>query len=288
MTALRPAERVYNGMMELPISAASYQPATATLTRAVRRAEVILLRTMAEETTSTRGSVYIDRDRPASHVSNAVAELTVTAEDDAAQVIEELLAAFSADHPCRCVHPGEVADAAGTKQALQSRGYEAQAQDVMLLEQYQPAAATNGAVQIIPARAAYAELRRLLHEQAAELLDTTAPASTIEQTSQAMFDQFDEPRLEGFLGRVEREPAGLAAVLSLGNVGVIRLWFTAMAWRRRGVAGALLDHLLDHCARAQFEQVLITAAPQSIGQAILRKRGFRTVDRLETYVLPSA
>jgi GNAT superfamily N-acetyltransferase len=121
-------------------------------------------------------------------------------------------------------------------------------------------------LQVIPARSAYADYRRLhAATNAGELPAGASPGDW----AASRCDLLDEARLDMFLGRLDRVPAGAAGVLTLGNQGVVTGLFTGPAHRRRGLARTLMGWVIEHCRRAQFEQVIADLPDEADGAASL-------------------
>ena len=97
-------------------------------------------------------------------------------------------------------------------------------------------------------------------------------------------DHLDEERLEVFLGRIDGEAAGLVNLVTLGQIGEIDWVYTREDARRRGVAGTLLAHAIDHCHRAMFEKVILEVAQGETAMRVYEKLGFEPVATLAKFV----
>lgn len=249
--------------MELPIAKQTYQPTTDTLIRAAKRATLMLGRAIARETALNGGVALSNRDRPHVAAANFAGEVTAPDHLTPREAIDQLMAHYS-DQGLACY----ALDSAQTywhdalPPILSSLGYFPSNRLVCLLERYAPPSPDrcNDRLQIIPARAAYGELRAFFMEMAAT--QDRADADTAAAVAQARVDQLDEPQLELFLGRLDGRPVGVAGVCTLGNIGVLYDLFTLSRVRKQGIGATLMDYLIDHCTRAQFAQV-IASFPQN-------------------------
>jgi hypothetical protein len=259
--------------MELPISKQSYLPSADTFIRAIKRANAIFARTGAEETAIDGAILYSDKNRPQVACVNYASDMQVgpdvapgaapsepqAADIASAQSLLEAITDHFAKQNSRC-HWFE-ATAQQWPPALLRVFHDLGAHDskwhVLMLDRPGPVvdARVNKEIQIIPARAAYAEARALFLTMANE--EHRLAGAPAEQFADAMIDQLDEPRLDMFIGRFNQRPVGVIGVLTLGNLAVLWPAFTPIAGRGKGVAGTLMQHTLEFSRRAQFEQLLI-------------------------------
>ncbi len=260
--------------MQLPVIPSRSEPDPATLIRAAHRAHAILARVVNEETTLDAATVFVDSDRPNDPIANTATDTRIPDALDAAAAVDQIVNHFrdsgtnchsvlTSDDPC----PSDLAA------ALEQAGFRLARFQLNLLDRFKPPANPCAGLQTIPARAAYSQLTGLLIARAEEEFPHhRAAAADIAAT---WIDQLDEPRYEAFLGRIDGQPAGLTGVLTLGQIGVIQPPFTHRDHRRKGVAAALLAQTLDHCARAQLEQVIIEAPENCPAQPLYESLGFR-------------
>ncbi|HEX6230282.1 MAG TPA: GNAT family N-acetyltransferase [Actinomycetota bacterium] len=120
------------------------------------------------------------------------------------------------------------------------------------------------------------------------------------QESSRLFDIADERDLEQlqaierdrlipagrrwFAVREDGEPVAFAALLVLEGVGYIDHVVTVPQARRRGHAAALTDRLLAEAATAGAERTYLLAEPQGVAARMYRRRGFRAVTRLASWI----
>lgn len=256
--------------MELPIAPQTYQPSPQALVRAIQRSNLILARMTAEETALDGATALTNPERPGVSFANCAMEVDVPQGQTAARVLENIDAHFT-ERGLR----GLMLSAANEWPAdmlplLETRGYRPRKMNVFLVTDYVSSRELNNNLQIIPGRAAYAELRKLFEESAAD-------------TADAMLDRLDEPRAEVFLGRLHSQPAGVVVVVTLGQIGVIDFVYTATSARGQGVATTLLAHALDHCQRAQFEQVILEAPEGCPAVPVYQRLGFKPVASFTQY-----
>lgn len=260
--------------MELPVAPQSYQPPADSLVRAVQRAHVILARTVTEEESLDGANVYACADRRDDRSVNFAAELNTPATGDAT-VVQSVLDRFAGAN-CDCHRmmcgaqqwPQDLADQLGVN------GYDPSPRSVHMLSEYTPPQQLNTELQIIPARAAYGEMQRF-YQKRPELN---------ESREQSVIDFLDESRLELFLGRLNRQPVAAVGVLTLGNIGVIYDPYTDPDYRGRGIGTTMMAHTLDHCRRAQFEQVIIELDPRNPSLPFFESIGFKQAATFDVYV----
>jgi len=245
--------------MELPVASASYQPDAQTLVRAIKRAAVVLKRTMAQEVRLACGTAFVDAARPGVRMSNCATDLTPVDDQPPDAVLDAVLQPFAdAGATCHGLDSSDDHWQEALLAAVQARGYETKRWCVFAMAGFSSDRRPNDAVQIIPARAAYAEAKRFFVHQAEAESNLSGQAA--EDLAAARIDQLDEPRLDMFLARIDNQPVGIAGVLTLGNIGVLHNVFTSPDQRGKGVGGTLMHKLVDVCNRAQFEAVIVERA----------------------------
>ncbi|MCX5658279.1 MAG: GNAT family N-acetyltransferase [Planctomycetota bacterium] len=242
--------------MELPIAKQSYLPSPDALVRGVKRANAVLARAIAGEEALPGATAFFDPARPGVDLANFAADLHVPPESDAANVVAAVREHYrSHDLRCASLDSAESAWPAGLAGAAEAAGLRAVRWHVMLLQGYRPPARVNERLQIIPARAIYAQLPEIFGLFAR--LEHRADDAAAGLIARALVDQLDEQRLDLFVARLDGKPVGFAGVLGLGQMGVIQAAFTDPNCRGQSVGSTLMSHLLDHCGRALFEQVIL-------------------------------
>lgn len=262
--------------MELPIAPQSYLPTAEALVRAVQRARAILARTAAEETALDGATAFTNPDRPGVRSLNFAADLQAPGGTDGQRVVTEVLNHFEPrGSPCHFLESAEAAWPAPLEQAAHQHGFQASLKHVLLLSQYKAPARQNQGLQTVPARAAYRELPGFYRSMARH--EFRADDRLAGDFAATMIDWLDEPRLELFLARLDNQPVGVAGVLTLGQIGVVSPAYTDPAARGQGVAATLMAHTLNHCARAQMEQIVLQRSDGCYSIRFYESLGFSRV-----------
>ena len=269
--------------MELPVAKQSYLPSSEALVRAVKHADVALAHTAAEPSALEGATAFTSAARPRVRSANFATELHVPDGWSADAVLDGVGEHFErAGAPCHAldsadaVWPDELAGAA------ERRSYLARRKLVFLLQEYAEPAQRDTPLQIIPARAAYAELRPFYRDMAVQ--QHGFGEATADELAETMFEWLDEPRLDLFLGRVDGRPVGVAGVLGLGQIGVINPAYTGPAHRGKGIGAALLAATIEHCQRASFDQVLLSRSDGCPSIPLYERLGFARVAEYTRYV----
>lgn len=268
--------------MELNVIKKSAANATPeVLVRAVKRAQAILARLIATETYLDGATAFTSPDRSLLASANHAADLRLPPGVSATKVLDTIDAHFTAmSSRCASLDASELEWPGELKAAIESRGWRAVKRHVHLLSNYAPPAVDLG-VQVIPGRAAYGELRQALADRAAKQHDDPA---TAKQQADAAMDQLDDSRIDIFLARQSRKPVGTASLLTLGNVGVVLDLFESSANDSSVVFTTLAARLLDHCLRAQFEQVILCQDEGDPQRPRFAALGFKPVANYLCYV----
>lgn len=262
--------------MELPVAPQSYRPSADALVRAVKSANVMLARVVAKQSVLDGGTAFTNPDRPDVRSANWAAQINVPGDVGARLVLDQILDHFRQQGvPCQ-VLDGAAADwPQALAQGIAALGYRPITKHVFCLADYQPPRKVNEQLQIIPARSLYGQLPRFYQSMARQGLG--APEALAQQLTETFIDRLDEPRLDLFLGRIDKQPVASCGVITLGNIGVIHAAYTAPEHRGRGIAATLMAHVLDHCSRAQFEQVVLDRSEGCPSIPFYQRLGFRQV-----------
>ncbi len=269
-------------LMELPLISNSPATAPDALVRAVKRVEAILARTGAEEQQLAGASVYASAERAGIAAVNRAFDLQVPDDEDADAVLGEIADAFG-DSTCSIMDTNDKDWSPALADAVNAQGLRRQVCTVHVLQGY-ATPTVDASLQIIPARAAYGETRKLFLAQAAA---TNLPVELHDAFADTCIDFLDESRVDCFLARRDRQPVGAISLLTLGNIGVLTDLFTLDAESggdRGDVAGALLARMVDHCQRAQFEQVITRTTEHDPCRAFLEQRGFQPRVQYDRFV----
>jgi ribosomal protein S18 acetylase RimI-like enzyme len=258
--------------MQLPIAPQSYRPGTDALIRAVKRTWTILGRVVADEQQLDTATVFVNPDRPLVRSANFATDVQGSP--------DEALAYFETHHlPCHIISPS---DAQWSDDVQPPVGYALSTRHVMLLDRYHRPNRLCDDLQVVPIRAIYPQLRPF-YERFARV-GHGADDALAEQLAGVMIDRLDEPRLELFVGRIDKQPVAVAGVIALGDIGVISPAWTDPAHRRKGIAQALMDYTLDHCSRAQFESVVIDRGDGCSSIAFYESLGFKIAGSYARYL----
>jgi putative acetyltransferase len=268
--------------MDLPIAPQTYQPSADALVRAIKRVDVMLARTAAVETPLDVATVFTHADRPHVHMVNFAADVRCPEGQTSAQVFDAIDTAFAqAGTSCFRVMAADTHWSADLAAEAQVRGYAKSSRQLLLLQSYTPPS-LNEALQVIPARAAYPQMRAFSRQAAID--EQHVDARVADDLAATQIDHLDEPRVEAFLGRLDGEAAGVVKLVTLGQIGVIDDVYVAPAFRRRGVAATLLAHTMDHCQRALFEQVILEVdAADREAQRLYTRLGFKPATEFHHY-----
>lgn len=269
--------------MELPIAPQSYRPGPDALVRAVKHADAMAVRLVADEASLDGAVAFTCPARPDVSFINYATDLHVPPGLTASRVVEQVVDHFArAGVPCHALECGSTHWPDDLAAAAEAHGYvRSPRAELYLLTRYQPPATLHTQVQIIPARAAYRELHEFCVQAACENRIDPALAERIARTQ---VDFFDEPRLDGFLARMDGRAVGVATLASMGQIGVIGWIHVAAANRNQGIGSALMRHVLDQCGRSQFEQVVLETLADGPACRWYQRQGFQAVTSFSKYV----
>jgi ribosomal protein S18 acetylase RimI-like enzyme len=273
--------------MELPVAPQTYLPSADKLVRAIKRLHRILARVVADEHDLDGAKVFACAEYPQAPAVNFAGELVLPDPADADAVdalidraIDQFQQAGSAESQCLAMYAAALDWPPALADAITRRGFVAQERQVLLLAKYAAPTNLNQSLQIIPGRAAYREIKEILHTQHAESLASESASlnsASIDAATEVGIGFLDESRLDVFLGRIDRKPVGYASVLSLGNMGVIHEVYVDAGHRRKGVGLTLINAVLEHCQRALFEQVIVEVEPDDGRGPLFDSVGFNRV-----------
>jgi len=285
-----------NAPMDLPlVQSTGPQSSSEALIRAMRRTDAIIARTTADEQLLDAATAFTNAERPTVAEANAAFDVRLPEGGDAEAALDDIAAHFDRiGAPCRTLDanaphwPGELAA------AVERRGYRPIENTVYRLGGYKLPPAGKP-VQVIPGRAAYHEVRQLAAAQAAT---RGRDADAREQFADAAIDSLDEPRVDLFLARRDKQPAGMMSLMTLGNIGVLLGHFVMTddsapdtsadeknnAPPDHTIAHTLLTRLMEHCTRAQFEQVILRLPAGDPDAAFYESVGFQKVATYVRYV----
>jgi ribosomal protein S18 acetylase RimI-like enzyme len=161
---------------------------------------------------------------------------------------------------------------------LESRGWKRESADVMLLRESHVSMLASASLSIIPGRAGYLKYEEISRLSAARWPDAAA------QLLEASMQRLDDPHWDCWLALADGKSVGRAGVLSAGDTGLIESVFVSDSFRRNGVAIALLNRLIDVCARSQFRQVFLqVAGDNSAAQSLYQQIGFEKIGQITQF-----
>jgi GNAT superfamily N-acetyltransferase len=271
--------------MELPIAPQTYQPSAEAFVRAAKRAGATVSRALAEETPLEGAVAFTNAARRNVAAANCAVELQ-TDGVGAEALLARIESHFQkAGTRCQLMHYAEQDWPQDLSRAVEARGYCPSMRRVFQLREHRRPKLVDRRVQIIPARAAYGQLRRLyltMAQRDPQECDGVSP----EEFASARVDELDETRLDRFLARLDGEPVGVADVLTLGQIGVLGGVYTLPERRSGGLGVTLVTHVVEYCLRAQFEHVVLELAENCRATAFYEALGFRPVATFKRYKLP--
>ena len=270
--------------MELPVAPQSYRPTTDALVRVIKHHDQILARTACEEIQLDAATVYTNADRPNVHQCNFAADLTIPEGLSGDQVIDQVLEHFhSVGLRCFILSTADATWSEDLAGAADQRGFVRNEAAIDQLQRDTQADTPMVTLQVLPARAVYVPFRTFAMAAAVESYG--ADERTASDLAGRKVDLLDEPRLEMFVARLDGRIVGSASVNTVGQTGVIDHVYTLEAYRRRGVARALMTHALDHCRRAMFESVILKRTIDLPARSLYESLGFEQLTTFASYHL---
>ncbi len=264
--------------MELPVAPQTYAPTAEALVRALHRVDVMLARTAAQEGELPGALAFTNPRRPAVAMVNCALEVDVPKGSSAGEAVGAVEAHFAqAGVPCHSLQVGAASWPPELVQALEQRGYRRGPQvSVYVLDRFVAPKQPCAALQVIPGRAAYVELREF-YTRAGQAQGLPVDAVLAQDLADTRIDHLDEPRLEVLLGRIEGRPAGAISLVNLGDVGVIDDIATLPPYRGRGVAATLLDRAIELARRSVLKHVILECQPDNPATRLYEAMGFKAV-----------
>ena len=252
------------------------------LVRAARRSRRIMAEAVVPPAPLSAGQAFASAAHPDIRLVNFVGEVLIGSADDAGEVLEEISTHFTeAGSVCHVIEPAGTEVPEALRAAARSSGFQVLEKILLRLEDYEPVAPVCD-LQLVPIRAAMPELAGFYRAVGREGL--AMPDGVAEQFAEVMVDRLDDPRLELFVARDEAGPMGVAGVLSLGQIGVLEPAFVLPRARGQGAAKRLLHHTIDHCARAMFQEVVLSRSVGCDSIPLYESLGFRAVGVFQVLV----
>lgn len=258
--------------MELTVAPQSYRPSDDSLIRALKQATTAMLRVVSEQETLDGAIAFTRDDAPLIRQANRGMSWD-PAPGSTPGSLEALIEHFSEKQLDALVI--DCVDAVLNEQQIehaQSLGYHADTRQLLVMQQFEPNEAINMDLQVIPARAAYREVKTIYRRMAQT--DFGGDEALSQQLAAVMSDRLDEPRLDLFLGRMDRKPVALGGVFTQAQVGVLVPIYVDPDMRGKRLGPTMLEHVLEHCLRAQLQQLIVDRSPGCYAIPMYQKAGF--------------
>lgn len=272
-------------MVQLPVVSQN-DPATAdALIRAAKRAELILARTLAQETALDGCTALTNSNRPHVRLANFVTEVSLTSSDNPREFFERVTLHFqNSGTTCRSWRSAHPEWNKSLSDLLVSTGFIATPHTVYRLVAAPGIQSPRCDFQIIPARSAYGQLRALYAGRATQIYPGKEEAGR--EWVNAQIDLLDEPRFDLLMARRDGVPVGVSGVVTLGQIGVLHGLYVPVQADGEAVARTLLIHTLEHCAWSQFEQVIVDLAGHDPWVGVYESVGFAPLATFTNYDRP--
>ena len=215
----------------------------------VLRSNQVYCELLCDKQTLQWGIAYHSRRWAALPEANQFREVLIP---DAQEIPDAFAQAekFFADQGLTCRRWAPAADqsAEALGEFLVALGYARRETAIMVLRSW-PDLVARSDYRILPARPMRAAFRGTFGSQ------TVRAAAAAE----AAIERLDEPRLDMFVALEGDRPVGRAGLLEVGDIGRLTDFHVAPDQRRRGVATALMEHVLALARRAAVRLVCLQA-----------------------------
>jgi GNAT superfamily N-acetyltransferase len=110
--------------------------------------------------------------------------------------------------------------------------------------------------------------------------------SILEQ-DMAELDRFSAPHGRLLLAEVDGQMAGIACLQKIGaGIGEVTRMYVRPAFRRRGIARALLEHLIEEARQIGYATIRLDTARSSPAHVLYQAAGFREIERYSESEIP--
>ena len=110
--------------------------------------------------------------------------------------------------------------------------------------------------------------------------------SILEQ-DMAELDRFSAPNGRLLLAEVDDQMAGIACLQKIGaGIGEVTRMYVRPAFRRRGIARALLEHLIQEARQIGYATIRLDTARSSPAHSLYHAAGFREIERYSESEIP--
>ena len=149
---------------------------------------------------------------------------------------------------------------------LSSKGYRRRDLSAMVVREWVELPAPQD-VRVLPARAMPKALHAI-HTEEFRMSDSVKQNMLMA----AATERFNEPQIDAFLALVDGAPAGHCTLFQVGDIGRIVDLFVVESLRRRGVATALMGHLLRMARRLSMRLTCAEIPSDSVAALTLCER----------------
>ena len=100
-------------------------------------------------------------------------------------------------------------------------------------------------------------------------------------------DRFSAPQGRLLLAEVDGQMAGIACLQKIGaGIGEVTRMYVRPAFRRRGIARALLEHLIQEARQIGYSTIRLDTARSSPAHLLYHAAGFREIERYSESEIP--
>jgi ribosomal protein S18 acetylase RimI-like enzyme len=266
--------------MPLPILKSQRLESDADLIRLFHRTELHWTRHFGDETVLSAGAAFVQPDLPRIAAANRVLDAALPEGSTVAEVIREVDEHFGLNN-ARCLQwlLSPTASAQPLADHFTAAAWEKRCNEILHLNRASLASVDAGELTIIPARASHRHARLLAEESARECGES--------QVADAAMVHLDDPHWDALLALRGANVAGTIGVLSVGDIGRIDALYVHPAFRRRGVATALLGRALESCGRSVFRHVMLSVEPENVAaHSLFTTAGFRSIGKTTAFQPP--
>ncbi len=271
--------------MELPVINPASATNPETILRALKKSAAELCSQSTDVTELVGSTAYHSSDFQNIYDANLVYDLHQPVDAVATEIIAEIDAHFLAvDLQCYQWIPSGFDLEPELIAALTNQGCQRSATLAMMLAagdvQQKKAVSRRDDLQIIPARALAGAYRDL--HVASHTVDWNAQSA--ENMATFKLHGLDDPRLDMFIVRIQKQVVASAGIYALGEIGVVHEINTHPDYRRQGIMRGFMAYLLDHAARSQFKAVALETAPANEPAiSLYESLGFKKLVEYPTY-----
>lgn len=217
------------------------------------------------------GTAYFSAEFGA--LANQVRDVALPEGWSAAQAFEHVRDFFGRlEHPCRMWSLSPAQSPEPFEAFLSTHDYKAARRAVYALRPW-PELPERPEVRVVPGRAVKAALADCALDDPGRGAPDRRRIST-----EALLARFDDPQFEVLVAMHDRQAAGHVCLLQVGPVAAIYDLYVGEPFRRRGIARALLQDLINACRRLELRTVVLEVSePNSAAISLYERYGFERV-----------